>query len=551
MVQERFEPFLFTHQFLSIQKLIKCSPKAMLKRWQVKYILECLQREHRLKNIKAVVDKYSSGFTSDKYDPVFTRKQAFCNSFTLWDCTRLAKNEGKKLYTAGVDVGVEHLYNGKKFKDAYSQLKAKAKEFEKKLKKVDKNVSFFKKLEVLLNLDLAIYEVHYHFIIATSVEVNTDDFSNYFEPIREDKFTTYSYFAKEWITVESKSFITKKNLQGKLAWSHLPLYKNIFGIIKDFIAKSYDALRRQPIYKYYGEFQTYNKNKQDKAKEEKSDYVLQVINLGDAGLLPVEKTAEYQKYKQLEYMRLAREKKKKIEQVKKFTGHNVDDIEIVVAPPVMVKPKGKETDLDMDIPRPSKEQIKQWKEEKKVARKKARESEFKFQLRLFKSRDEIEREEIEKAKEKAKEKAEEWLDTMFDFFTPSEEEVEETLKARNERLARLQVVQEAIMQLSIREQREYITESKIKAITAIVLNWIGISRLNQNMLLYGFNFALELIGKTRLGLSIRLFETQEKKYWKVGTEKVKKVVRPPPYKIVPNLILEMELFLKKIKILKK
>lgn len=523
----------------------------MLKRWQIKYLFESLNKEHRLKNIKAVIDKYNSGFTNDKYDPVYTKKQAFCNALTLLDCVRLARESKKKLYTAGIDVGIKHLYNDGKFKDAYLSLKQKAKEFEKKLKKADSNISYFKKLEVLLNADNALYEVHYHYIISAENEINVDSFENYFEPVYKDTFSTYSYFTKEWITVQSEKFITKKNLEGKLAWSRLPLGKDIFGIVKDFIAKSYDALRRQSVYRYYGEFQTYNKNKQDKAKEEKSDYVLQVINLGDAGLLPVEKTAEYQKYKQLEYMRLAREKKKKIEQVKKFTGHNVDDIEIVVAPPVMVKPKGKETDLDMDIPRPSKEQIKQWKEEKKVARKKSRESEFKFQLRLFKSRDEIEREEIEKAKEKAKEKAEEWLDTMFDFFTPSEEEVEETLKARNERLARLQVVQEAIMQLSIREQREYITESKIKAITAIVLNWIGISRLNQNMLLYGFNFALELIGKTRLGLSIRLFETQEKKYWKVGTEKVKKVVRPPPYKIVPNLLIEMELFLRLEKKLNK
>ena len=129
----------------------------MLKRWQVKYILECLQREHRLKNIKAVVDKYNSGFTADKFDPVFTRKQAFSSAFTLWDCTRLAKSEGKKLYTAGIDVGIKHLYNDGKFKDAYSQLKDKAKAFEKKLKKADKNVSYFKKLEVLLNADNALY----------------------------------------------------------------------------------------------------------------------------------------------------------------------------------------------------------------------------------------------------------------------------------------------------------------------------------------------------------------------------------------------------------
>jgi len=107
----------------------------MLKRWQIKYIFESLQREHRLKNIKPVIDKYSNGFTNDKYDPVYTKKQAFSSAFTLWDCTRIAREKGQKIYTAGVDVGCEHLYNGRKFKDAYLSLKQKAKAFEKQLKK--------------------------------------------------------------------------------------------------------------------------------------------------------------------------------------------------------------------------------------------------------------------------------------------------------------------------------------------------------------------------------------------------------------------------------
>lgn len=496
-----------------------------------------MNKEHRLKNIKSVVDKYSSGFTTDKFDPVYTKKQAFCNALTLLDCVRLAKSEEKKLYTAGIDVGVRHLYNDGKFKDAYLELKAKAKEFEKKLKKVDKGVSYFKKLEVLLNLDSALFEVHYHYIVATSVEIKTEDFENYFEPIRKDAFSTYSYFAKEWISVESKSFITKKNLQGKLAWSRLPLYKNIFGIVKDFIAKSYDALRRQSIYKYFGGFQEFNKAKQDKVKEEKSDYVLQVVNLGDAGLLPVEKTAEYQKFKQLEMMRLAREKKKKIEMVKKFTGHKtVDDIEIVVAPPI--KPKSKvETDLDMEIPRPSKEQIKKWKEEKRVNRIKAKESELKYQLKLFKSRDEIEREEIEKAKEKAKIKAEEWLDTMEDFFDVSEEEV---IRERNERNERLELIRKATMELTLAENKEYITGAKIKAIAIEILNLLRMIRLNQNICLKWLENALEL--KSRLNFTIRLFETQERKYARGKREKEKEVIRPPPLKKVRILLIEMELF---------
>ena len=500
----------------------------MLKRWQVKYILECLQREHRLKNIKPVIDKYSSGFTSDKYDPVFTRKQAFSSAFTLWDCTRLAQEKGQRIYTAGIDVGVRHLYNDGKFKDAYFSLKQKAKEFEKKLKKADKNVSYFKKLEVLLNADNALYEVHYHYIVATSVEVNTDDFSNYFEPIREDKFATYSYFAKEWITVQSEKFVSKKNLEGKFSWSRLPLGKEIYGIVKDFIAKSYDALRKQSVYRYYGEFQTFNKSKQDKIKEEKSEYVLEIINLGDADLLPVEKTAEYQKYKQLEMMREQRKKKKKKEQIKKLTtGKNIDDVEIVIAPPIKVKPKI-EADLDMEIIRETKEEKKKRKEAEKMARKKARESEFVHQLRLFKSREEIEREEWQKTREEEKAKAEEWLDSMANFFTPSEEEVEETLKARNERIARLLVVQETIMQLSIREQREYITESRIKAISVNVLNLLRITRLNQNICLKWLEFASKMITEIRLGLSSSEFRVQERNYWRSGKEKVKKVIRPPP-----------------------
>ena len=480
----------------------------MLKRWQIKYILENLQKEHRLKNIKAVIDKYSSGFTSDKYDPVFTRKQAFSSAFTLWDCTRIARESKKKIYTAGIDTGCKHLYNSK-FKDTYAELKAKAKEFEKKLKKVDKNVSFFKKLEVLLNLDNALFEVHYHYIIGSVEEIDLSSFDNYFEPIRKDAFSTYSYFTKEWISVESKSFVSKKNLEGKLPWSHLPLSKGIFGIVKDFIAKSYDALRRQPIYKYYGEFQTFNKSKQDKIKEEKSEYVLEIINLGDADLLPVEKTAEYQKFKQLEMMRQARAKKKKIEQIKKATGKNMDRVEIVIAP--LIEPKSKvETDLDMEIPRPSKEQIKKWKEEKKMAKKKARESEFAHQLKLFKSREEIEREE--------------WLDTMEDFFDVSEEEV---IRERNGRIARLETIRKATTELMLRTERKYITGTKIKVIGLNILNWLNVTRINKKMLSYGFNFALE-ITKARLELSFSDFRVQEKKYKRGKREKVKKVVRPPP-----------------------
>lgn len=516
MVQERFEPFLFTHQFLSIQKLILAVLECdMLKRWQVKYILECLNKEHRLKNIKAVIDKYSSGFSTDKFDPVYTKKQAFCNAQTLWDCTRKAREEKKKIYTAGVDVGVEHLYNGKKFKDAYSQLKIKAKEFEKKLKKVDKGVSYFKKLEVLLNLDSALFEVHCHYIISAENEINVDSFENYFEPVYKDTFSTYSYFTKEWITVQSEKFITKKNLEGKLRWSALPLGKEFYGIIKDFIAKSYDALRKQSVYRYYGEFQELNKAKGDKQKEARSEYVLEIINLGDAEMLPQEKLGEYQKFKQLEFMREQRKKKKKIEQIKKLTtGKNIDDVEIVIAPPVKVKPKGKETDLEMEIIKPSKEQIKRWKEEKKMARKKARESEFAYQLKLFRSNEEIEREE--------------WLDTMEDFFDVSEEEVEETLKARNERIVRLQEIKDATMKLMLRSEKKYITESRIKAISVNVLNLLRITRLRLRKGFRWLEFALKLITEIRLILSFSDFRVQERKYWNFGKEKVKKVIRPPP-----------------------
>ena len=520
------------------------SQSVMLKRWQIKYIFESLQREHRLKNIKPVIDKYSNGFTNDKYDPVYTKKQAFSSAFTLWDCTRLAQEKGQKIYTAGVDCGCEHLYNGRKFKNAYAELKAKAKEFEKKLKKADKNIAFFKKLEVLLNLDNALYEVHYHYIISAENEIDTNSFDNYFEPVYKDAFSTYSYFTKEWITVESKSFVTKKNLEGKLRWSALPLGKEFYGIIKDFIAKSYDSLRRQQIYKYYGDFQTYNKSKQDKIKEEKSDYVLQIINLGDSEMLPMEKMGEYQKFKQLEFMREQRKKKKKIEQVKKATGKNIDDVEIVIAPPI--KPKNSiETDLDMEIPKPSKEQIKKWKEEKRMARIKAKENEHKYQLKLFRSREEIEAEERKKAKEKAKIKAEEWLDTMEDFFSPSEEEVEKVLGLRNERIARLEILRKTTTELMLRSEKKYITESRIKAIAIEILNLLRMIRLNQNICLKWLEFALELISKTRLGLSFGDFRVQERNYWECRAEKVKKVIRPPPIAKSSRFDVILRIFKKK------
>ena len=199
----------------------------------------------------------------------------------------------------------------------------------------------------------------------------------------------------------------------------------------------------------------------------------------------------------------------------------------MIEPPI--KPKNSiETDLEMEIIRETKEQKKKRKEAEKMARKKARESEFAYQLKLFESREEIERKEWKKAKEKAKEKAEEWLDSMANFFTPSNEEVEETLKARNERIARLELIRKAIMELTLKSGDKYITGTKIKVIGLNVLNVLRITRLRLRKGFRWLENALELIAKIRLGLSFSDFRVQEKKYKRGKREKEKYVIRPPP-----------------------
>ena len=186
-----------------------------------------------------------------------------------------------------------------------------------------------------------------------------------------------------------------------------------------------------------------------------------------------------------------------------------------------------------------------------MARIKAKESELKYQLKLFKSRDEIEREEIEKAKEKAKIKAEEWLSAMEDFFSPSEEEVEKVLGLRNERLARLETIRKATTELMLRTERKYITGTKIKVIGLNVLNVLRITRLNTDKGLNCFKMALELIAKTRLELSSSEFRVQERKYTRGKREKVKKVIRPPPLKKNTEFVDRNGTFLKVKKIFKQ
>lgn len=501
---------------------------------QVLNILQKLKEENQIEVSSNVLNGYINGKTKDKFDPNFLIHQSFFNEQVLLDCFNIGTFKQGIPKTFTLTKNYQSLYNSD-FNKIFEELKRESKIFEKKLKEKDSEVAYFRKFEISFDVSRKIYIPHFHYLVLSELEVedivSLSAICTYAKELsvvsKKNEKTSIervaSYLAKQFITLV-KDF-------NKNTWSGFELGKNTYGAIKDFVGLSYDVLKNTVIYKYYGEYRKiYQKHlEQDKqAKREYCERILseskgdeeyfKILSLKNAREKRQEKRQERETEKAIEKRRKKRVKEYRA--VAKAIGMNLNpnpriDREKLLDYAYIVVSELYKIDRQDEV---FEALFKKEKEGGNEMARRDKSEDFANQLKLFKSRDEIEKEEKIKARKQ-------WLDMMEDFFTPSDEEV---LKLRNERLARLELVRKATTELMLRSEKEYVTESKIKAIAIEVLIKAYKSRLNQNMLPYGFNFALELTVKTRYTFSIRLLRTQEKKYWKVGTEKEILGVRPPP-----------------------
>ena len=502
---------------------------------QVLNILQKLKKENRIEVSENVLNGYINGKTKDKFDPKFMMAQCFFNTEVLLECLQIGTFRQGIPKTFTLTRNYQSLYNSD-FGSIFEDLKIESKKFEKKLKEKDKECSYFRKFEVSFDVLRKIYVPHYHFLIISELETEEIEglspicaYSKELSVVsKKNKKTSVervaSYLAKQFVTV-TKDF--RKN-----TWSSFMLDKDNFKQIKDFIGLSYDVLKNESIFKYYGEYNKIHQKHLAKDKAERKEYCDRVLaeNKGDEEYFKIlslkqarEKKEEKRQEKELNKA-IGEKRKKRIKEyraIAKAIGMNlnpnpkIDRDKLLDLAYILVSNLYK-IDRQDEVFNALFGKEKEGGNE--MAKRRDKSEDYRNQLKLFKNAEELEKE--EKIRERKQ-----WLDMMEDFFTPSDEEV---LKLRNERLARLELVRKATTELMLRSEKEYVTESKIKAIAIEVLIKAYKYRLNQNMLPYGFNFALGLIMKLRLTLSFSGFRVQEKKYERGKREKEKDVIRPPP-----------------------
>ena len=497
--------------------------------------MQKLNEENQIEVSENVLNGYINGRTRDKFDPKYMASQSFFNCEVLLECLNVGTFRQGLPKTFTLTKEYQNLYNTD-FSKVFEELKVESKNFEKKLKEKDSEVAFFSKLEISFDVSRKIYVPHFHYLVLSELETEEieelSSICTYATELsvrnKKGKKTSIervaSYLSKQFITVT-------KDLK-KHTWSSFELNKNNFKSIKDFIGLSYDVLKNESIFKYYGEYrEIYQKHllKEKQARKEYCDRVLEenkgdeeyfkILNMKQAREKKEEKRqekevnkaiAEKRKKRVKEYRALSKAMFMNLREPKIDREKLLDVAYIIVSELYRIDRQDEVFDVLFG------EKEKEGGNE--MARKRDKSEDYRNQLKLFKSREELEKEEkISKRKQ--------WLDEMEAFFTPSEEEV---LKLRDERLARLELVRTATTELMLRSEKKYITESKIKAIAVEVLNLLRMIRLNQNMCLKWLEFALKLITEIRLILSFSDFRVQEKKYKRGKREKVKKVVRPPP-----------------------
>lgn len=519
---------------------------------QILSIMQKLKEENKIKISDNVLNGYISGRTRDKFDPKFMMAQCFFNEQVLLKCFNIGSFKQGIPKTFTLTKEYQNLYNTD-FNKVFEELKVESKIFEKKLRENDVKVSYFRKFEISFDTERKIYVPHYHYLVLSELEVKEIEemssictFSQELSVVSKKKKKTSiervaSYLAKQFITIV-KDF-------RKSTWSSFELNKGDYGVIKDFIGFSYNTLKGESVYKYYGKYkEVYQKHlEQDKqARREYCERILseskgdeeyfKILNLKNAREKRQEKRQERETEKAIEKRRKKRIKEYRA--IAKAIGMNLNpnpkidrdkllDMAYIIVSELYKIDRQQEV-FDVLFGEKEKEGGSE------MARKRDKSEDYRNQLKLFKSREELEKEEIIKARKQ-------WLDEMEEFFNPDPDEVKREIQARKERVKELRKV--AIV---LRNDKEYITESKIKAIFVVILNLLSITRLISKKRLYGFNFALELIMKLRLTLNFSEFRVQEKKYKRGKREKEKYVIRPPPLKKSSRFVDILRIFLKKV-----
>ena len=503
---------------------------------QVLNILQKLKKENQIEISDNVLNGYINGKTKDKFDPIFLVHQSFFHSEVLLECLNNVGTFRQGIpKTFTLTKSYQNLYNSD-FGSIFEELKVESKIFEKKLRENDVKVSYFRKFEISLDTERKIYIPHYHYLVLSELETEEiEDLSaicTYAKELsvvsKKNKKTSIervaSYLSKQFITIVENF---RKN-----TWSGFKLGKNEYGTIKKFIEITYNALKNESIYKYFGDYQKIYQKHLEQDKQAKREYCERILE---------EKQGNEEYFKILN-MKLAREKRQEKRQeretekaIEKQRKKRIKEYRAVAKAMEMnlnLNPKiDRDKLLDLayilvsnlyKIDRQDEVFDALFSEEKEggneeMARRRDKSEDFANQLKLFKSRDEIEKEEKIKARKQ-------WLDEMEEFFTPDTDEVEREISARKERVKLLRELAVILFQFEYR----IISETKIKVIGLNVLNWLSATRLNRNICLKWLEFALKLITEIRLILSFSDFRVQEKKYTKGKREKEKKLVRPPP-----------------------
>lgn len=503
---------------------------------QILNIIQKLSKENRIEVSENVLNGYINGKTKDKFDPKFMISQSFFNSEVLLECLNNVgtfKQGLPKTFTLTKEY--QNLYNTD-FSKVFEELKIESKIFEKKLKEKDSEVAFFRKFEISFDVQKRIYVPHFHYLILSELETNEIEelspICTYAKELsvreKKGKKTSVeriaSYLAKQFITVV-KDF--KKN-----TWSGFGLGKNEYGTIKKFIEITYNALKNESIYKYFGDYQKIYQKHLEQARKERKEYCERVLNesKGDEKyfrLLSLKQAREKKEEKRQEKelnKAIGEKRKQRIKEyraIAKAIGMNLNpnpriDREKLLDYAYIIVSELYRIDRQDEVFNAlfGKEKEKEGGNEEMARRDKS--EDYKNQLKLFKSREELEKEEkISKKKQ--------WLDMMEDFFTPDTDEVAREISARKERVKLLRELAVILFQFEYR----IISETKIKVIGLNVLNWLSVTRLNRNICLKWLEFALE-ITKTRYTFSIMPLRVQERKYTRGKREKEKKVIRPPP-----------------------
>ena len=503
---------------------------------QVLNILQKLSKENRVDVSENVLNSYINGKTKDKFDPKFMMSQSFFNEQVLLECLNNVGTFRQGIpKTFTLTRNYQSLYNSD-FGSIFEELKVESKNFEKKLKEKDSEVAYFRKFEISFDTERKIYVPHYHYLVLSELETEEiEDLSaicTYAKELsvmeKKGKKTSVervaSYLAKQFITIT-------RDFQ-KSTWSSFRLDKGNFKTIKDFVGFTYNALKSESIFKYYGKYKEVYQKHLEQAREERKEYCervlderqgneeyFKILNLKNAREKRQEKRQEKEVNKAIETKRKKRVKEYRA--VAKAIGMNLNP-----------NPKiDRDKLLDMayiivselyKIDRQDEVFDALFKKEKEggneMARKRDKSEDYRNQLKLFKSREELEKEEKIKARKQ-------WLDEMEEFFSPDPDEVEREISTRKKRVKKLREIAEIISGFEYRT----ISETKIRLTVINVLVKAYKNKLNINKGLNCFRIGLKLIARIKLGFSIRLLRVQEKKYKRGKREKEKRVVRPPPF----------------------